>query len=196
MTSPTKTPQIDAKSPVNPFKAAWNGVKAIFNLKQAREAREAGNSEVEKEKALDAVGNLLSILPGSSRDGVNGIKNNLHRIIKTPEQRDRDIERIEKGEPVSFNQQNIGEKESLLASVNDSPVLRQNLHAANKPRAEEVSIAVNGSDIVPKGFSVSGNSVGYQMLAANAVKPAENQPTAELKEEAAPNTPSDDFGMA
>ena len=58
MASPTKTPQIDAKSPVNPFKAAWNGVKAIFNLNQAKEAREAGNSEVAKERAIDAVGNL------------------------------------------------------------------------------------------------------------------------------------------
>ena len=92
-----------------------------------------------------------------------------------------------KGKPVSFNLDvyPVEGGVSLAAHLGNSQKLRQNLSANNLEQSGNGLSEKLQADNAPKAEAVS--------VAAdtNAVKSAENK-----QEEAAPNTPSDDFGMA
>ena len=172
------------------FKPVYNGYKAYRNLSDAKALEANDNSGTAKEKSIDAICNILDMHPGAAGECPEGFKNNIRRIPTGEERRkqiDETVDKMIEGKPVSFNldvhpvQGGI----SLAAHLGNSQKLRQNLPANSLEQSENGLSEKLQADNAPKAEAVS--------VAANtnAVKPAENK-----QEEAAPNTPSDDFGMA
>ena len=124
--------------------------------------------------------------PGASRSETESLKNSI-RLIPTGEERMKHIDERIEGKPVSFNLDvyPVEGRVSLAAHLGNSQKLRQNLSANSLEQSENGLSEKLQADNAPKAEAVS--------VAAdtNAVKSAENK-----QEEAAPNTPSDDFGMA
>ena len=174
------------------FKPIYNGYKAYRNLGDAEKLEADGNSDAAKEKRIEAIGNISNMHPGASKAGTEHLKNSIRRI-PTAEERWKQIEEIEQGKPegkpVSFNLDvyPVEGGVSLAAHLGNSQKLRQNLSANSLEQSENRLSEKLQADNAQKAEAVS--------VAANtnAAKPAENK---QEQEEAAPNTPSDDFGMA